>query len=337
MSSQLPRPLRSRGSRFPVAAAVGIFLLLGGCTGDAEGQPKQASPGLLEQMQEELPPFSDSAPGRTPLVSAYYSDCYRSVEGASHQAGYVDAAGYRVALHLFSPARESRGSLIAIHGYLAHTLQLSTLIEGALGRDYTVLALELPGHALSGGERGGIEEFRDYGEILSAALVEANAGLPEPWHAAGHSTGATTILIHLAEHGDPFAGVVFIAPLIKSKFYGLSRFGRFVSRPFISDVSTGYDEILGVSSMPLSWFDAQVAWNRRNDEYPLFERPLLVLQGDDDSVVAWRKNRRYLQRHFREMEYHLIEEAGHVVLKEREPILSEALSRIFAFLDSQEQ
>jgi len=315
---------------------LGAFLLLAGCAGGAEEQNRESSSDLLERMQEELPPFSRSAPGKTPLVSAYYSECYGSVAGASHQAGYLDASGYRVALHLFAPAGESRGSLLAIHGYLAHTLQLSTLIEETLRRGYTVLALELPGHALSGGERGGIESFQDYGEILSAALEEAAGRLPRPWYAAGHSTGASTILIHLAEHGDPFVGVVFIAPLIKSKYYGLSRFGRFVSRPFLSEVSTGYDEVLGVQRMPLSWFDAQVAWNRQNDEYPLFERPLLVLQGNGDSVVAWRKNRRYLRRHFPNMQYHLLEDAGHVIFREREPILREALSRIFAFLESQE-
>lgn len=334
MNLRLPKPLRSKGLR--VGLLLAALLLLGGCAGEAEEQPQQTGPGLLELMQEDLPRFSESAPGETPLVSSYYRECYGSVEGATHQAGYVEASGYRVALHHFSPAGESRGSLVAIHGYLAHTLQLSALIEEALRRGYTVLAVELPGHALSGGERGGIDEFRDYGEILSVALIEAAADLPRPWHAAGHSTGASTILIHLAEHGDPFAGVVFLAPLVKSKLYGLSRFGRFISRPFLSDVSTGYDEVLGVERMPLSWFDAQVRWNRRNDEYPVFDRPLLVLQGNDDTVVAWRRNRRYLERHFSRMEYHLLEGASHVILKEREPILEDALSRIFRFLRARE-
>ena len=197
-----------------------------------------------------------------------------------------------------------------------------------------VLALELPGHALSGGERGGIEAFADYGEILAAVLEASEGRLPQPWHAVGHSTGASTILIHLAEEGDPFRKVVFLAPLIKSKYYGLSRFGRFVTRPFFSEVSTGYEEVLGVPEMPLSWFDAQVRWNRRNDEYPLFDRPLMVLQGDDDRVVAWRRNRSYLEQHFPQMEYHLLEDADHVILKEREEILREALNLIFRFLDS---
>jgi alpha-beta hydrolase superfamily lysophospholipase len=284
-------------------------------------------------MQAELPPFSRAAVGKTPLVSAFYEECYERVPGATHQAGYIEAAGYRVALHLFSPQGEPRGSVVATHGYLAHTLQLGSLITESLRQGYRVLALELPGHALSGGERGGIEAFADYGTILSEALEAGEDRLPEPWHAVGHSTGSSTILIHLAEHGDPFEKVVFLAPLIKSKYYGLSRFGRFVTRPFLSDVSTGYDEVLGVARMPLSWFDAQVRWNNRNDEYPLFDRPLLVLQGDEDRVVAWRRNRRYLERHFSNMEYHLLEDAGHVILKERPDILNEALETIMRFLE----
>lgn len=334
MNLRLPKPSRSKGPR--LAVMLTALVLLSGCAGDAEEQSVAGRSTLRVRMQNELPRFSHAEPGASPLVSSYYRECYGSVKGAAHRAGYVEAAGYRVALHLFSPPGESRGSLVAIHGYLAHTLQLASLIEEALVQGYTVLAVELPGHALSGGERGGIGSFGEYGELLSASLEAAERSLPRPWHAAGHSTGASTILIHLAEHGDPFAGVVFLAPLIESKFYGLSRFGRFVTRPLLSDLSTGYEEVLGVERMPLSWFDAQVRWNRRNDEYPVFDRPLLVLQGDADTVVAWRKNRRYLERHFLRMEYHLLEGAGHVILKEREPILEEALRRIFRFLEDQE-
>lgn len=322
-----------RARRVSMTVALIFLLFSTGCAGGAEERTREAGVSLRERMQTELPPFSEAAPGKTPMVSAFYEECYEGVPGANHQAGYIDAAGYRVALHLFSPPREPRGSVVAIHGYLAHTLQLGSLITESLSKGYRVLALELPGHALSGGERGGIDAFADYGKILSGALSAARERLPEPWHAVGHSTGASTILIHLAEEGDPFDEVVFLAPLIKSKYYGLSRFGRFVTRPFLSGVSTGYDEVLGVSRMPLSWFDAQVRWNRRNEEYPLFERPLLVLQGDDDSVVAWRRNRRYLERHFASMEYHLLEDAGHVILKEREEILREALSTIMAHLE----
>lgn len=311
-----------------------ILLLGTSCAGGAEEQVDPPRQNLRERMQAELPLFSDSAPGKTPLVSAFYHECYERVPGATHQAGYVEAAGYRVALHLFTPGGETRGSVVAIHGYLAHTLQLATLITESLRQGYRVLALELPGHALSGGERGGIEAFADYGEILAAALQAAKEDLPRPWHAVGHSTGASTILIHLAEQGDPFGKVVFLAPLVRSKYYGLSRFGRFVTRPFLSEVSTGYEEVLGVPRMPLSWFDAQVRWNRRNDEYPLFDRSLMVLQGDEDRVVAWRRNQRYLEQHFPRMEYHLLEGADHVILKERREILQEALNLIFGFLDS---
>lgn len=309
------------------------MLLLGSCSGAPESRPSQGNLLLRERMQAELPPFSSAEPGRTPMVSHYYREAYGDVRGATHEAGYLDVEEYRIALHLFSPLETTAGSLVVIHGYLAHTLQLSSLIEAALLEGYRVLAMELPGHALSGGERGGIGEFSDYGALLAAALDAAEQRLPRPWHAAGHSTGAATILVHLAEVGDPFDRVVFLAPLIRSKYYGLSRFGRTVSRPFLSSISTGYDDPLGVSNMPLAWFDAQVRWNRENRRYPTFERPLLVLQGNEDTVVAWRRNRRYLEGHFPAMEYHLLDGAGHVILREEPEILEDALLMILRFLD----
>ncbi|MFW5812374.1 MAG: alpha/beta hydrolase [Alkalispirochaetaceae bacterium] len=309
------------------------MLLIPGCSGGPEAQLSPGNRTLRELMQEELPPFEEAAPGKTPLVSEYYRDAYGEVAGASHAAGYMDAHGYRVALHLFSPRLASAGSLVVIHGYLAHTLQLAVLIEAALLEGYEVLAMELPGHALSRGERGEINEFRDYGLLLSSALDTAGARLPQPWHAAGHSTGAAAILIHLAELGDPFEEVVFLAPLIRSKYYGFSRFGRTLTRPFLSSLSTGYDDPLGVSRMPLAWFDAQVAWNRRNREYPGSQRSLLVLQGTGDTVVAWRRNRRYLERRFPNMEYHRLEGAGHVILREDPEILIPALGQILTHLE----
>ena len=44
-------------------------------------------------------------------------------------------------------------------------------------------------------------------------------------------------------------------------------------------------------------------------------RAVLVLQGTDDDVVAWRYNRRFLQDAFAEVDYRLFDGAGHVLFR----------------------
>jgi alpha-beta hydrolase superfamily lysophospholipase len=235
-----------------------------------------------------------------------------------------------MAVHVWRPeddAVSSNGTVFVIHGYLAHPLQHAALIRRLLAEDYTVVAPELPGHALSDGERGGIEDFADYGRFLAAVTHYLDGALPEPWHAVGHSTGATTIYEFLRQHPDPFASVVFVAPLVRSRFYRVSRVGRFLSRPFVDEVNTGYDDPLGVQRMPLSWFDAQVAWNRRFPDYPEISREILVLQGTADHVVAWRYNRRALTDAFSEVEYELYPGAGHVLFRAKPAVRDAAVER----------
>jgi alpha-beta hydrolase superfamily lysophospholipase len=289
-------------------------------------------------MRAELEPLTFDSPSETPTIRRYYSEASRGVDGARHDTGTVASRTGDVAVHIWwPPQRErARGTVFVVHGYLAHPLQHSALIRELLDNSYVVIAPELPGHALSDGPRGAIEDFGDYGAIFESVANAVAGHAPRPWHGVGHSTGATTLYEFIREYRDPFQGVVFVAPLVRSRFYGVSRVGRFLSRPFVDTISTGYDDPLGVRRMPLAWFDRQVEWNRRARNFDVVHRPVLVLQGTSDTVVAWRYNRRFLEDAFSEVHYRLFPDAGHVLFREAPTVRREAIRAVVQYLNNAE-
>lgn len=298
-----------------------LLLILGAvspsCT--TAGPPERDA--LYHELREE---FLRSAAhsGETREIRAYYREIMGPLPGEGrHEVVALTSLDEEMIVHLFHPwSADSRktpsGTVLVLHGYLSYPAEMGALIRAMVARGYVVVAPALPGHGLSGGEPAGIGDFSHYGVFVRDVVETLGERMPKPWHALGHSTGATALYeyIRLAvPEEDPFERIVFLAPLVRSAWYRLSLVGRTLTRPFISRISSGADSPLIPAVMPLSWFDAQVEWNRRSRSFPPIERPVLVLQGDADSVVAWRSNRRHLERLLPALRYELIEGGEHVL------------------------
>lgn len=302
----------------PITVAV-LLLALSSLSCETVYQHEQEYP-LFRRMRSELAPLQFAELSDTPTIRRHYRRVVDAAPGARHSTGTVPTLGMRVAVHLWYPAREDpAGTVFVVHGYLGHALQHAKLIAPLLRAGYLVVVPELPGHGLSDGRRGAIGDFADYGTFLDDVTEYVAGHVPEPWHAVGHSTGGTTVYEFIRRFHDPYEAVILVAPLVRSKFYRLSRLGRFLSRPFLDTISTGYDQPLGVSVMPLAWFDRQVEWNQRAGDFDVVDRKVLILQGTGDQVVAWRYNRRFLEDAFSTVEYRSFRGAGHVPFREDPP------------------
>jgi alpha-beta hydrolase superfamily lysophospholipase len=302
---------------------------------------------LFDAMRAELQPYQPGVEVEAPVIRRYYRSSLAGIPDGQHLPVSFPFKGDRMALHLYFPDGDTAGSfpadmpgqagtVIILHGYLSHALDHAALIRGFLERDYVVVVPELPGHGLSGGVRGGIDSFGDYGSFLDTLIEVIGPDMPTPWHIIGHSTGALSIFEYLRRGNDPFDAVVFAAPLVRSWMYNPARLGRFLTRPFVTTVATQYDSPLGVHRMPLDWFDAQVEWNRRIENFlethPPITREILVLQGNRDRVVAWRYNRRIIERAFTRVDYRILPGESHVLYQDDARNRQKALDMTFRYI-----
>ncbi len=266
----------------------------------------------LAALQGDVPPLRLSSapePSAAGAVAAYLRRYGLDLPGVPHRFGALEAGGYRIATHLYRPA-EARGSVLLVHGYLDHSGLLAPLIRRCVADGYAVVAFDLPGHGLSSGARGDIDEFATYARVIDDLLGRLGPQLPRPLHAVGHSTGRAALYEHLRGAGSgALARVVFLAPLVRSAYWHLSRAGHALAEPFLASVPRRYRENssdpgylaavrsdpLRIETLPLGWVSAHQAWvDRVLSDSPL-GRPLLVVQGTADDVVDWEFNLEFLR------------------------------------------
>lgn len=278
---------------------------------------------LQNILRSELHPFLPGHPSRGIEIERYLRRGIPLPKETTVDSWTFQSRDVNHAFHIISPPHP-RGTVFVIHGYLGFLHDMAAYITGCIRRGFVVVLPELPGHGLSEGEPAGIDDFAHYGVFLGdlVTLLAPHASLvPKPWHAIGHSTGATTIWEFLRqcvhEHAfggaDPFGAVIFVAPLVRSAFYYWSLVLRQLSFGVVKYVPTRNRHEMLPDRMPLSWFDAQVTWHRRPETFhPLF-REVCVFQGSWDGVVAWRYNRQCLMDVFPNCEYVLVPRGTHVM------------------------
>ncbi|MCZ6709064.1 MAG: alpha/beta hydrolase, partial [Gammaproteobacteria bacterium] len=114
-----------------------------------------------DQLKADLKPLEPGAPRVLSASEQAYLRHYgihyaEQVPNLTHQFGMIDTGRHRLAVHLWTPP-DSTGTALVIHGYYDHVGLYGHLIRHLIGRRLAVVALDLPGHGLSSGERATIE------------------------------------------------------------------------------------------------------------------------------------------------------------------------------------
>jgi alpha-beta hydrolase superfamily lysophospholipase len=302
--------------------------------------------GLTAEGSEEQPElpgdiiFPDSLlrfPAFGPYIRTFAPDddclCYLS-------SGYADCGGYRIFIQRFTAtAGHIRGTVWIAHGYLHHSGYYLPFAARLRELGWNVVLFDLPGHGLSGGGRGDIGDFREYGRVLSdLAGLQGIGNLPRPWIGIGHSTGASAMFEQALEGEALFDRYLLLAPLIHSAHWSVSTYGldhggdrlETIPRAFPKTSSDPAfmrflrrEDFLTGEDLPVSWVEALVDWNRRLDEMPadrwaraLDGRRILLIQGDRDRVVDWEYNLPYLTERLPQLEVRLLDGLYHDLLFE---------------------
>jgi alpha-beta hydrolase superfamily lysophospholipase len=296
-----------------------------------------------EQVRDSLPPLSFSDPqAPSPAVVTYFNSYDLTAADAQHLFGTFQSGDFSLAANIFIPA-SPRGTVMLLHGFLDHTGTISDAVHHLLRQGYAVAAYDMPGHGLSNGRRAHIDDFADYERALNDFLHLCQQSLPPPHHAVAHSTGATVLVSHLLAQGDEGLGnVVLVAPLVRSVLWHLSTISADVIDELFNNVprvfrdntsdeaflQAVHDDPLQARKTSLGWVNALVDWNKRLAEYPPSEKSLLIIQGDEDTIIDWDYNLEVLQGKFPNASVVMIEGGKHQLLGESPAIRQQVFTLI---------
>lgn len=274
--------------------------------------------------------------------SRYYAlDEERRQVGLTHAGGWLEAAGYRILVHYFRPER-CRGTLFIVHGYLEHSGLYPQLLPHILSLGYAVVLHDLPGHGLSSGVRAGIRDFSEYQIILDRLMARVATSAPRPWLGMGQSTGGGILMEHVLQSlqdGRPpaFERLFLLAPLvlptpfqwwqIRGAFWLVGALRTAMPRNFRRNTSDDSfldfvrrQDPLQSHWMPVGWINALRRWVPHLHRFPATDFPVWLVQGDRDSTVNSRYNRRFIRSRFRVVVSLQLREASHQLANERQDI-----------------
>jgi len=280
----------------------------------AELKPLQFNP-VLSFSEDELNYFK------------YYG---LEVHKGEHLFGTFSSAEKVLVAHVFK-AKMAKGTVILLHGYLDHTGVWKHVIKEMTERGYTVAVYDQPGHGLSSGERGAIDDFSEYVSVFEDFLRICQLNLPGPQHLVAHSMGCAIALDYLLNADQtPLDRVVLIAPLVHTAYWKLSRFGHSLGKhlsdsvPRLSPKTSSDEDFLEFSRndplqakrVPTKWFSALVEWNKRIVENIPSTLPVMVIQGTADNTVDWKYNMEFVKEKFPKAEVLMVEAGGHHLINE---------------------
>lgn len=240
---------------------------------------------------------------------AFYGlDLASRFPGVVHHYGLVEAAGFAIACHVYAAPR-ARGTCLLLHGYFDHAGLYRHLIAHCLGRGYSVVIWDFPGHGLSSGEQASIHSFDHYVDVLGTVLERHGARFPRPLVGIGQSTGGAVLLgwsFRMLRAGSacPFARMALLAPLVRPAEWHKVSLAYHLLRPFRRGVQRTFMENSGDRDfldfvqrdplqsrvLPVRWVGAMRGWVREFLAQGVTALAPVVVQGDQDRTVDWRWN-----------------------------------------------
>jgi alpha-beta hydrolase superfamily lysophospholipase len=303
----------------------------------------------LEQTQKGLRPLKlAEAPAMTASAKIYITFYGISFKGIRHYLGTFTSGSYDLVAHVFLPS-DAKATVFLLHGYLDHTGILKHLIDLCIRQRYAVAIYDLPGHGLSSGASCSIDDFSEYVSVFDDFMKMCRSRLPGPYYFAGHSTGAAIAIDYLHRvNPKAFDKVIYIAPLVRSAYWKISKAHHYLAKPFIETVPRVFfenssdpqfnrflkDDPLQCKEIPLKWIEALFAWNERVEGLRPISQPVLILQGTEDTVVDWEHNIVFLQQKNNLAKVKWFQNGKHHLLNETQVIREEVLKTIRDYFQS---
>ena len=242
---------------------------------------------------------------------------------------------------------KSLGTVIIVHGYMDHTGLYGHLIRHLLGRQLTVVCLDLKGHGLSSGAACSITDFGDYVAQVQSVITLCQAHFAGPLHGIGQSMGGSVLMKHClnqsAHNAYPFTSLTLLAPLLKPADWGKNRRLYYFSRWFVKSIKRVFrpsswdieflaflreQDPLQPTRVPLDWVGAMDQWISEFAQVNKVDYPVHIIQGDNDKTLDWKYNLSQFRLTFNALQVTIIKRANHHLVNEEEALRESIFSKI---------
>lgn len=283
-----------------------------------------------DSLRSVLPPLDVALQRDGAIISGYHTRYGLDTLGSIPVTGTFASDSF-ICVGQFYHAEDPQGTVFILHGYFDHTGTVRNGIEMCLLEHFSVAVMDLPGHGLSSGERGGINDFREYADAFNRFISICARYADTPYIFLGHSTGCAVGLEFSSSINDTlFKKIIFCAPLVRTALYHLSRLGDTVLHPLVTTLPRWFrnashdrdfltrfrSDPLQPASFPVRWAKAYYCWFDRVGGYPVDNLPILVIQGDCDRVVDWKYNLPWFKKRIKNVPLIVIEGARHQLMNE---------------------
>lgn len=263
-------------------------------------------------------------------IERYIQSYQFPVDIASHEWFDVTDDGKKIFTQIFTPAHYEN-TVLFLHGFFDHTGTHASFIRFLVNHGYRVIAFDLPGHGMSGGERFRVENFEEYQTSFLAVTGKLQERGIHSCQAVGHSTGAAIIaerLLKKTKDSMTFSKACLIAPLLRSNKWWLSKTLTTLLSPFLTKVPRKYPDVsqsgkfieqlkkdpLEGQVIYLQWVQAMFEWEKLLAENKPVKDHAFIIQGVNDKTVDWSHNMKEYQRLFPYSTRIIVDEGTHHLL-----------------------
>jgi alpha-beta hydrolase superfamily lysophospholipase len=242
---------------------------------------------------------------------------------------------------------KSLGTVIIVHGYMDHTGLYGHLIRHLLGRQLSVVCLDLKGHGLSSGTACSITDFGDYVAQVQSVIVLCQAHFDGPLHGIGQSMGGSVLMKHClnqsAHNAYPFTSLTLLAPLLKPADWEKNRRLYYFSRWFVKSIKRVFrpsswdieflaflreQDPLQPTRVPLDWVGAMDQWISEFAQAKKVDYPVHIIQGDNDKTLDWKYNLSQFRLTFNALQVTIIKRANHHLVNEEKTLRESIFAKI---------
>lgn len=305
---------------------------------------------LANQLKLQLGSFSPvGQPTQLSTLSRDYLDFYQlPLPNGQYSVslGTYDIKQQSIFCASWRPTHATATALI-VHGYMDHLGLYNHLINFLLSKNIAVVCFDLPGHGLSTGEPGHINDFVEYTAVLKGLINICQQHFPAPLHGLGQSMGGAILLKHLINHSPNtpycFDSLNLFAPLLYPKAWTTSRLFLPLIRPFKTSIKrvfrhSSHDQSfldflrlqdpLQPRTIPLTWLAAVEKWIQEFESSRGSDFPVKLIQGSADKTLEWQKNTAVFKDKLGNLDVSLIDLANHHMVNEIESLRWDIFSAI---------